>query len=326
MLVGKTKTSLKIGGSVGIIILLLGVAVLFGLHQMSKVSLEINEISEEYVPLTEILSEISLHHSKQAQSFEKILRLSDTGIVSEVQKSKEEFWMRSGNIESEISRGKTVAQRGIEMISFENNDSQYMVFFQKFVEIERIHNEYENTVDSIFLILGSGKIKDASALLEKTDQLEGELQSEIDSGLKIISTLTDYSTSQIAANERDSIIGQIIIVTMVGAIAATLGFFINQINKDLKKEVDSKTVELKNANEKLKELDRMKDEFIGIASHELKSPIQPIFGFAELAKSGDIDQNEAWDGVTQLAKKLQDLANAVLDVSKIESGSIEASI
>jgi len=323
MLVGKTKTGLKIGGSVGIIILLLGVAVLFGLHQMSKVSLEINEISEEYVPLTEILSEIRLHHSKQAQSFEKILRLSDTGIISEVQKSKEEFWMRSGNIESEISRGKTVAQRGIEMISFENNDSQYMVFFQKFVEIERIHNEYENTADSIFLILGSGKIKDVSALLEKTDQFEVELQSEIDSGLKIISTLTDYSTSQIAANERDSIIGQIIIVTMVGAIAATLGFFINQINKDLKKEVDSKTVELKNANEKLKELDRMKDEFIGIASHELKSPIQPIFGFAELAKSGDIDQNEAWDGVTQLAKKLQDLANAVLDVSKIESGRLK---
>ena len=56
MLASKTKTGLKIGGLVGIIILLLGVAVLFGLHQMSKVSLEINEISEEYVPLTEILS------------------------------------------------------------------------------------------------------------------------------------------------------------------------------------------------------------------------------------------------------------------------------
>ena len=56
-----------------------------------------------------------------------------------------------------------------------------------------------------------------------------------------------------------------------------------------------------------------------LITHELKSPIQPIMGFAELAKSGDIDQNEAWDGVTQLAKKLQDLANDVLDVSKIEN-------
>ena len=160
-----------------------------------------------------------------------------------------------------------------------------MVIFQKFVEIELIHNEYENTAESVFLILNSDATKDSSILLEKIDRLEWKLQSEIDSGLKIISTLTDYSTSQIEANERDSLIGQIIIVTMVGAIAATLGFFINQITKDLKKEVDSKTVELKNANEKLKELDRMKDEFIGIASHELKSPIQPIFGFAEWTKA-----------------------------------------
>ena len=84
-----------------------------------------------------------------------------------------------------------------------------------------------------------------------------------------------------------------------------------------------KTNELKNANEKLKDLDKMKDEFIGIASHELKSPIQPILGFAELAKSGDIDQKEAWDGVLQLTSKLQDLANAVLDVSKIESEKLD---
>jgi signal transduction histidine kinase len=66
----------------------------------------------------------------------------------------------------------------------------------------------------------------------------------------------------------------------------------------------------------------MKDEFISIASHELKSPIQPIFGFAELAQSGDIDQKEAWDGVTMLAKKLQDLANDVLDVTRIESNRL----
>ena len=323
MLVGKTKTSLKISGTVGIIILLLGVAVLFGLNQMSKVSLEINEISQEYVPLTEILTEISLQQSKQSQSFEKILRFSDSGMISEVQKSKEEFWISSGNIESGISRGKAIAQNGIEFVSPENIDSQYMVFFQKFVEIERIQHEYENSIESIFLILDSGNIKDVDVQLEKVERLKLDLQSEVDSGLKIISTLTDYSTSQIEINERDSLVGQIIIVIIVGAIAATLGFFINQITKDLKKEVDTKTEELQKANEKLKELDRMKDEFIGIASHELKSPIQPIFGFAELAKSGDIDQKEAWDGVTQLAKKLQDLANSVLDVSKIESKKLK---
>jgi signal transduction histidine kinase len=93
-------------------------------------------------------------------------------------------------------------------------------------------------------------------------------------------------------------------------------------NAELKKEIESKTLELQEANKKLRDLDKMKDDFISIASHELKSPIQPIFGFAELAQSGDIDQKEAWDGVTILAKKLQDLANDVLDVTRIESNRL----
>jgi len=108
----------------------------------------------------------------------------------------------------------------------------------------------------------------------------------------------------------------------VGIIAIFLRRFINQISNDLKNEIEEKTGELQEANKKLQELDRRKTEFISIASHELKSPIQPIFGFAELAKSGDIDQKEAWDGVTMLAKKLQDLATDVLDVTRIDSNRL----
>ncbi len=326
MLATKAKTSLKIGGSVGIIILLLGIAALFGLNQMSKVSQEIIEISEEYVPLNKILSDIRLHQSNQAQSFDKILRIYDSESNIELQKSKEEFWMNSGLIDSDISRGKIIVQSGIQISSSENDSSKYLNLFQKFIELERIHNNYENIVGDIFLNLGLNEFKNVEYSIEQSKQLEIEFQNEVNLGLKNLAILTDESTSRIETNERDSLIGQIIIVTVVGAIAAFLGFFINQINKDLKKEVDSKTIDLKKANEKLKKLDEMKDEFIGIASHELKSPLQPILGFAELAKSGDIDQKEAWDGVTELANKLQDLANAVLDVSKIESNRLKLQI
>ncbi len=326
MLATKAKTSLKIGGSVGIIILLLGIAALFGLYQMSKVSQEIIEISEEYVPLNKILSDIRLHQSNQAQSFDKILRIYDSESNIELQKSKEEFWMNSGLIDSDISRGKIIVQSGIQITSSENDSSKYLNLFQKFIELERIHNNYENIVGDIFLNLGLNEFKNVEYSIEQSKQLEIEFQNEVNLGLKNLAILTDESTSRIETNERDSLIGQIIIVTVVGAIAAFLGFFINQINKDLKKEVDSKTIDLKKANEKLKKLDEMKDEFIGIASHELKSPLQPILGFAELAKSGDIDQKEAWDGVTELANKLQDLANAVLDVSKIESNRLKLQI
>ena len=101
-----------------------------------------------------------------------------------------------------------------------------------------------------------------------------------------------------------------------------LGFLLIKLIPNLKRKSKLKQKNLQNANEKLKALDNKKNEFLSIASHELKSPIQPIVGFAELAKSGDIETNEALDGITLLANRLQNLTNDLLDVSRIESNRL----
>jgi signal transduction histidine kinase len=75
-------------------------------------------------------------------------------------------------------------------------------------------------------------------------------------------------------------------------------------------------------NESSKQKDQLKNEFIAIASHELRTPIQPILGFALLAKRGKIGQEQAWDGVLKEARRLQQLANDILDVSRIESNTV----
>ena len=80
--------------------------------------------------------------------------------------------------------------------------------------------------------------------------------------------------------------------------------------------------ELEAANARLKELDTMKTEFIGIASHELRTPIQPILTYAELAREGLIGQDKAWEVVTREARRLKNLANQILDATRIEGGGI----
>jgi PAS domain S-box-containing protein len=80
--------------------------------------------------------------------------------------------------------------------------------------------------------------------------------------------------------------------------------------------------EVEKANEELKLKEQLKNEFVAIASHELRTPIQPILGYALLAKRGKISQDAAWDGVLKEARRLQQLANDILDVSRIESGSL----
>ncbi|AIF84976.1 PAS domain S-box [Candidatus Nitrososphaera evergladensis SR1] len=76
------------------------------------------------------------------------------------------------------------------------------------------------------------------------------------------------------------------------------------------------------ANKELRRKESLKDEFIAIASHELRTPIQPILGLALLAKKGQISQEEAWDSVLKEARRLTQLANDILDVSRIENGTL----
>lgn len=73
---------------------------------------------------------------------------------------------------------------------------------------------------------------------------------------------------------------------------------------------------------KLQANDRMQREFLGIASHELRSPIQPILGYADLAIKGDVRCELAIEKIFANALRLQSLANDILDVARIEAGHL----
>ncbi|HYA85228.1 MAG TPA: ATP-binding protein, partial [Candidatus Bathyarchaeia archaeon] len=77
--------------------------------------------------------------------------------------------------------------------------------------------------------------------------------------------------------------------------------------------------------EQLKYQDIMQKEFINIAAHELKTPIQPILGITQVLRSQikDVKQQELLEVTIRNAKRLQRLSNDILDVSKIEGKSLE---
>lgn len=91
--------------------------------------------------------------------------------------------------------------------------------------------------------------------------------------------------------------------------------------KQINKELTSKNKELIQTNAKLEKLDKMKTDFILIAAHELRTPIQPIMSAVHLAGKGLISSEEAWKQIASESKRLSNVANYILDVGKIESGT-----
>ena len=89
------------------------------------------------------------------------------------------------------------------------------------------------------------------------------------------------------------------------------------------------TKQLEAANEELKQKDRLKDEFINVAAHELRTPIQPILGLSEVLRSrkvSDMGLNKADDEFLSIiirnAKRLQQLSADILDIAKIEGHTL----
>ncbi len=77
------------------------------------------------------------------------------------------------------------------------------------------------------------------------------------------------------------------------------------------------------ANEELKVHDKMQKEFINVASHEIKTPIQAILSFSQLLQRYPERLNEFTPAISRNSLRLQRLSNDILDVAKIESRSLK---
>jgi len=79
--------------------------------------------------------------------------------------------------------------------------------------------------------------------------------------------------------------------------------------------------QLKEAFIQLQSHEKMQKEFVEIAAHELRTPIQPILGFTEILRNKitDKEQLEFLDIINRNTKKLKKLSDDILDISKIEN-------
>ena len=82
---------------------------------------------------------------------------------------------------------------------------------------------------------------------------------------------------------------------------------------------------------KLKEVDRMKDNFISMASHELRSPLTAIKGYLEFfmeknEKKVDADSRHYLENISLSINRLESLVNDILEVSRLEDNQIPMNI
>jgi len=102
----------------------------------------------------------------------------------------------------------------------------------------------------------------------------------------------------------------------------------SSLSEELKrraKELETANKQLSLSNEQLKIRDKAQQEFINVAAHELRTPIQPIISLSDvlLHKIRDSEIRPLIDTILRNARRLQRLSQDILDITKIESGLLK---
>ncbi len=100
---------------------------------------------------------------------------------------------------------------------------------------------------------------------------------------------------------------------------------LRQLNADLDSRVQEQTSELREANEQLRGLASAKDAFLASVSHELRQPLNSIFGFLQFLELSDPTEEQSHDlaKLRSAATYLRRLIDDILDYQKIIMGGVE---
>ncbi len=93
------------------------------------------------------------------------------------------------------------------------------------------------------------------------------------------------------------------------------------------RQLEDKTARLQEAFDRLKELDRLKSNFLATVSHELRTPLTSIIGYSEMLTEGlagelSAEQLEFVKTIHAKGEQLLSLIMSLLDLSKLESGTM----
>lgn len=101
---------------------------------------------------------------------------------------------------------------------------------------------------------------------------------------------------------------------------------IRAVLKEIKnrEQIEMLNVQLERSMEELKKLDELKTEFVGLASHQLRTPLTPIKGFSDMLLHGDLgplvneEQKSAVQTINISSQRMVDLIDDFLNISKLE--------
>jgi len=168
------------------VLLTCGAAMVYTALKLNNIGGEVEELAKEYMPFTEVISNLSNHRLEQVISMERYFR-------TESQENLNQFNAFAKRVDKEIREGEELAEKAVDSSHLARDRARFEEWYTHLKVIEQEHLEFGNHVKKIFALVANGKHDEAIALEFSVEKEAQDLDHEIETFLNTIEDSTQES-------------------------------------------------------------------------------------------------------------------------------------
>ncbi len=201
-----------------------------GLSQMQKIGVEIVDITEEDIPLTNALTLLTEHQLKQAILFERAL-LNGALMQQDYPDAKQHFEEISAQVielnhlvEKEIIEVEHFIEKGIPFLHSQVAVDEFKKLLEQLKKVEVQYVALEEQIVEVFTLIGSGEFDKGIKLAHSVEELEDELDKKLTDMLNEVQAFTLNAARQAEHDEKQGIkkIAAVLVVSVILGIVIPL--------------------------------------------------------------------------------------------------------
>lgn len=226
-LLNKISIKFKLFALGGILIFFILFSTAVSVYKMGQIGDEIVAIAEQDIPLTEVVTKVTIHQLEQAVNFERALRFGvemkeDAKALPHFKKAVNTFNEHSHIVNTAIKKGEIIAEEAMQHAHSELDAKEFKHVDSVLKNVEKEHEQYEKHAHEVIALLEKGDVHHAHELAEKTEAEEEKIDHELEALLVELEKFTKEAALQ-AEHDEQSALRMLIIIAIISVV---IGSFI----------------------------------------------------------------------------------------------------
>ena len=229
------KIRTKVLGAIGMCIAAMIGLSAYSIVQMNKIGVEIAVLAEETMPLTKVVTEVTVHQLEQTIEFEKLLRFAleaehDAAATKLYEAAVKDFRKFGHKVAEEIIQGEELAEHALKAAHTEAEQKEFERVLNALKAIEKEHAVFDKHAEDVFKLIGSGEISEGVKQGEKLDAEAEKLDHELTGLLHELEQFAGNAALTAEAHEKSALKVLVVASVIVTLLTVALGWFIVMIS------------------------------------------------------------------------------------------------